>query len=564
MAVSISTITKSVGWARSDVILALEEAFDIAEFHGATRTGIVTFAKERDGGGSTSGSATYEDVFTSTTTGIGTGLSFWVQRDSNGDINDFHVNRPGYGYTEGEYVTLSAEDIGGSANGAVAIGVTVSVHGGVSTVSYGTTSTFFVKNVGVGTDYPFGVLRHEIEANKKFGNSFRAFQVWSDYQLTFNVGSDFHPYSPLYNDEAADGGSSTYRDTSDGAMGYGYRYCGQRGLDLAGYNSDQYNPLTSQYFAHYGLKNAEAQAGSGTQGSLANNQTGAADGSNDTGSIIRFATANSPTTHELKLRVYQSSIDPKFAVFSFTQPTLSGTGIDDNTFLTFFMHNYTSSLWDYDHVFQSGLTLIKARECSNATNATVPRLNFETFIGGMTNWDHSYSQSYYNKQDANCWRTAHAGYAQKYLSSAASGNDNVHIVDGYETTGSQYSNADSDFSSNLDGGYNKIQPNDSANRIFVRRSGGHKSQSYSGTELSSDLAYNAVIKGIPVCSKMIPCPYYIPDDFVMIDFKYSASETNIQQGDTITISGSEVYEVIHGSYNQYGETAGILFCARRV
>ena len=37
MAVSISTITKSAGWARSDVILALEEAFEIVEFHGATQ-----------------------------------------------------------------------------------------------------------------------------------------------------------------------------------------------------------------------------------------------------------------------------------------------------------------------------------------------------------------------------------------------------------------------------------------------------------------------------------------------------------------------------------------------
>jgi len=63
---------------------------------------------------------------------------------------------------------------------------------------------------------------------------------------------------------------------------------------------------------------------------------------------------------------------------------------------------------------------------------------------------------------------------------------------------------------------------------------------------------------------MVPCPYYIPDDFVLIDFDYATPSTNIQQGDTITISGSEVYTVITGSYNQTTRTRGILFCARTV
>ena len=56
----------------------------------------------------------------------------------------------------------------------------------------------------------------------------------------------------------------------------------------------------------------------------------------------------------------------------------------------------------------------------------------------------------------------------------------------------------------------------------------------------------------------------MPDDFVLIDFKLTASGQDIKQGDTITISGSEVYTVITGSYNKNTETAGILFCARTV
>ena len=39
---------------------------------------------------------------------------------------------------------------------------------------------------------------------------------------------------------------------------------------------------------------------------------------------------------------------------------------------------------------------------------------------------------------------------------------------------------------------------------------------------------------------------------------------NIQQYDTVTISGSEVYTVIDGAYNQTTRTRGILLCARTV
>ena len=55
---------------------------------------------------------------------------------------------------------------------------------------------------------------------------------------------------------------------------------------------------------------------------------------------------------------------------------------------------------------------------------------------------------------------------------------------------------------------------------------------------------------------------WLPDDFVFIDFNYGTPNANIQQGDTVTVSGSEIYTVITGSYNQTTRTRGILFCAR--
>jgi hypothetical protein len=89
---------------------------------------------------------------------------------------------------------------------------------------------------------------------------------------------------------------------------------------------------------------------------------------------------------------------------------------------------------------------------------------------------------------------------------------------------------------------------------------------YVGRDIPSSASSNNVIKGLPLNGHLVPSPYYIPDDFVLIQFDYNAVSTNIQNGDTVTISGSEVYEVITGSYDSDdgGRTKGILFCARVV
>ena len=88
------------------------------------------------------------------------------------------------------------------------------------------------------------------------------------------------------------------------------------------------------------------------------------------------------------------------------------------------------------------------------------------------------------------------------------------------------------------------------------------SLAYAAQQLPDSTNFNAVIKGLPLSVKIAPVPYYLPNDFAMIDFDVSTPQANIQQGDTITVSGTEVYTIITGSYNQTGRTRGILFCAR--
>lgn len=550
MAVSISTITKSAGWARSDVVLALEEAFEIVEFHGATQTGIVTNILYQNGGEDTTNLNQYwYDVEAETTSGIGTGASFDIYR-SGGVVNQIMVNRPGYGYTNGEYLVLPPAGIGAT----VGLGITVSVAGRASATSFGSTTTFYVKNVGVGSEYPFGVLRHEIESNKKYGTICRALQVWSDNQISFGVGPFFHPYSPKYDPIAVN--ESNY-DSDDGTSGRQYQFVG-----YPDYDCSQNSGLIADdtYTAWYQPNDEDGFDGDGTTGASTINQTGQCHTSNNTGDTIEYATATSPTTHDLKLRVYHSALDPKFAIFSFTQPSVAGSVISDNTFLTFFFHNYTSSLWDYDEQWNGGLTFIRpsASTASNAGNYC--HINFDTFLGGNVDYDTSYSSSYYYTQVRHGGaRSALMGYGT-VAGTFTDSNAEIHLTTQYRATGTNYAGAATEWSSNASS-YNQTAWSSSPQKIYVRRSTDLKDLS---SLLPASSNYNAVIKGIPVCSSMVPCPYYLPDDFVLIDFRYASSETDIQQGDTITISGSEVYEVITGSYNQYTETAGILLCARKV
>jgi hypothetical protein len=132
-----------------------------------------------DGGGTVGSAGTdYYDVPVATTTGIGTGATFDVYR-SSGTVNQIYVNRPGYGYTDGEFVTISADDIGGSGAGAVAIGITVSVDGGATPVGYGSTNAFFDKNFtpSVDSTRPWGVLKQDFDTSKRFGVTYRGFKT---------------------------------------------------------------------------------------------------------------------------------------------------------------------------------------------------------------------------------------------------------------------------------------------------------------------------------------------------------------------------------------------------
>lgn len=338
MAITTTTISRSAGWGRTDIITQLQDSFSWLGWHGDTKTGIITSIISYSGGGTVGSTADdYYEVFPVSTTGIGTGASFSVFRTS-GQIVQVYVNRPGYGYTDGEYLTLSAEDIGGSANGAIGMGITVRV----SPIGYGSSTTFYDSDIS-GT-YPWGVLRHQIQPNKKFGDTYRGFKALSNTQLRFSSGSGFHPWDT----------------TNSNSLGNGRRnrWSGNIKFDV-GY------VVTSSAIE------------------LANDTPGEPN-------YLQDLTIASSNSYQLDLNIYRSSIDPNFAVFSYKQPTLSSTNISNNTFGTFFLHNFQTPIWDLDYLHLAGMTSLEP----DLSPTTTPRILFRTFLASADTYTHKRCAEY--------------------------------------------------------------------------------------------------------------------------------------------------------------------------
>jgi len=506
MAITTSQYIINAGWARTDTIDQLEKAWTAISWNGAAESGIVTYISATNvGGGGTAVDSSnvgintdYYDVPVNITTGIGTGLSIDIYRNG-GPINAKYINRTGTGYTTGEVVTIKADQIGGAANGATDLVMTLKIDSGIGT--FGGTNKFLTKDNPVDSNnaYPWAVAKLVVDEAKEYGVTYRSFQMFDDTQMEMCVGSGFNP---IVNS------TRTLNESS-----YGPRFTGNSGLDWPylptsdswRFDSTLQSPRGSNYYGCWGYTNTCRET---------------------------IATSRS---YQLDLNLFRSGLDPKFVVWSYRQPTLSSTKLRDNTFLTYILHNYTGDLWDLDHQFLGGVTTI-----SPSTSDADAHLSFKTYPCGTI-------RKLYQQQPSK--RSAEAGY----MSWSNTGQLSTHgaMETRYKSTNNQ-------------GSFNGLYPgmyvrNNTRNNPNINRSDG----GWGNTDVLPDSTnYNAVVKGIPLQAAFLPVPYYMPDDFVLIDFHHDAPSANIQQYDTVTISGSEVYTVIQGSYDQSGSTDGILFCAR--
>ena len=244
---------------------------------------------------------------------------------------------------------------------------------------------------------------------------------------------------------------------------------------------------------------------------------------------LEYASSNAFTS---ELNVFRSGIDNNFAVFSFKHPDKSSSSIDDNTYGTFFLHKFTHSLLNFDELSLGTMSYFDPvyRDMSNAHH------EMHTSFGNSVSQD-----DWLGRQFMMGWNTG----SQYYIMNTFL-RDYIHATT-YPTS-----------------------RGNTERRHYYRNNDNSEHNNFRGdlgltdyTNKSPDvLNHNAVIKGLPLSSHMVPCPFYLPDDFVLIQFDHASPSQNIQQNDTITISGSEVYTVIDGAYNQTNRTRGILFCAR--
>ena len=483
MAITTYRETAAPGWATTSVIFQLESAFQKLGWHGGTVTGIVTGITGFTGQSvvGTSGTDFY-DVRPKSGRSVGAAhtCSFSVFR-SSGSVTAVYVNRPGSGYSDNDNLVLDGEDIGG--------GNDMTVVALVDETNYGSTSTFYDKDVTFGSSSPWGILRMVNDSNKVYGDTYFGFQA-NGNNLYFTSGTSFMPYK-----------SATVEYLNLEAR-YGNSFRGQHYQELL------FDPTgTSNLLDSSGSANTNIDMGD-----------------------IEYASSNSFT---LELNVFRSGIDNNFAVFSFKHPDKSSSSIDDNTYGTFFLHKFSHSLLNLDELFLGTLTYMDPAY-RNMTNA---HFNMYTTTG-------------------NCPPSRKYWLGRQFMMGWASGNYNGIVTPSFQD----------DINASTYPGYTIP---DNERRHYFRTNHGLNS-AFKGnmnqtdyTNISPDvLNHNAVIKGIPISSQIVPCPYYLPDDFVLIQFDHASPGQNIQQYDTVTISGSEVYSVIDGAYNQTDRTRGILFCAR--
>jgi hypothetical protein len=235
------------------------------------------------------------------------------------------------------------------------------------------------------------------------------------------------------------------------------------------------------------------------------------------------------------LRVWKSGIDPNFVVFGFDYPTVSASTISGNTTTTWFWHNFETNVFDLDKVFLGGATTIGRNSSYDTSTNQQAYLDFYCYLYPSNKGKRSAMRGYCSYNDS-----TERPYDRYKPTIVVKGTHNdTADVRMYFRPESGLLRHDDLMRDNDGNVYDEIDPS---------------------------VATNNIIKNLPLNSKLMPCPYYLPDDFGIIQFEYNQIYANIQRGDRVTISGSEVWEVIDGSYdtNESSRTTGVLFCGRVV
>ena len=252
--------------------------------------------------------------------------------------------------------------------------------------------------------------------------------------------------------------------------------------------------------------------------------------------LLSYASNSTPTAYPLQIRVYraQAPQDTNFAIIQFAQ-VINGIIQPYATFNLAKGSEFGAGVYDLDYVYQDALTEV----------TTGPRA--VNFVYGDTGYE--YYRDYQEPANISSGNTKCRAATYGYLRDSADSNA-IRI--------STY------FTCNID-------TNNTATTDVVTYYRNNTYDNYGGNSMSASANYYKPIKGLPISNKLLPCPYYLPDDFVMLQVATTPGLVAFRVGDTVTVSGSEVYEIIEASYQSQqngldnvnnNSTIGMLFMAR--
>lgn len=559
----------NIGWTTEHVLNALELALGAggAGHHsGASSSGVIRkILKPTDGWEQVGGQiypitnantptrvtidGFYEYDYTFPDSGGRTGGVVTVSRygtnygsATEGKVNLIYVRSGGTGWSDQAAITIPASEIGGVTATDITFGTNSATTPEIRTWSTkGGTSNWWWSDKDPSTYHSnlagakHGVCRVTNDASKALGITYYSFGITDGGWIRMKSGPKWDDYR-LYD----------YNSTYFGLQG---AYYGDPGMD--GFGLPQVDQSYKRGYDEYLTAWAAFVGGndSDPDGTAADRD-------------LRYCRSNSPTDYPLKIVVYKapSLQDPNYAVIQFQQIVSGNT----ETYFTFSLNKGTlwgQGIWDLDHVFQGGYT--RYENYLGNTNTVIAIKTSDTI-----QYDEIYGEdpnSYATGADAATrMRECLYGYNRKDAPSYKNEEywetwDTYAVnIDGYVTN---------------EGGY---QYSNTVNRIKqYYRNSAYDRFTINGVTYATDasLNFHKPIKGLPIASNMYPCPYYIPDDFVVIQVALSPGETVVRAGDTISISGSEVYTVIlaSGRTNDafFGDTNNqvaryIIFAARTV
>ena len=455
--------------------------------------------------------------------------------------------------------STSAYDAGTGQNGGWADSKVFTVDGklsgGVSTtndIKFGTNAAETTSYAGDGTcslhtvDYKgvggwwqrdkndkWAVLRVENSSDKKYGVNFYAF--YFDYRSTGNTDTT--------NSHRLGISSGIYWNTMNHYGANDPRKC--------------YSSYSYSFGRWAGKPGTEAQSYNGLGMDLDS-------ASEDTARHLTFTSDANPYTYKHEVRLYQApnTQDSNFAMISFVGYQSNNPILYD----TFILHKGTTfgnpnPGVDMDHLIVSGVTAIRDYQTSSYYHTNI---NISTYLphfsAAYTGYNSSSAYSGYATVPApQNGMTVTRNYLYGYMRDAYQRRRNFSDNYGqniFDTTsnsdpGDDYSTYSYNLIYHRDVTYERI-PETEANFIDFYRP----------------------ISGIPICQSFIPCPYYMPDDFVFIQVNSTPNAVDYRVGDTVTISGNEKYSIVVPSYTQnvngitdpsdgnQTHTAALLLCVR--